>query len=444
MASEIAKVGEEVSVSNWVAEALVAAAKTRSAVKLSQDVLSVIEQAQGVWKRLCFPTPKLEAWKYTNPDVIAKGPFSWRKDDVAAGNVDEVNQLIERARLPGLEGGSFLVFVDGVFAPKISKVATEQGVSVTRLLEGGVGESLIGALGQHNHDEFSALATSLLSDCVIVTVKAGVESKTPIQIVHVTTSNSNGAVFTPRLVVKAEANARVCVVESHIGSEGVRYLSLPMVELTAEQGAFLDYYKVQDESTSAYHVTGLTATQGRDAEARAHIFSFGAALARNNAQTLLNGAGSQATLNGLSLLRGNQHVDNATLIHHIEPHAESREHFKGIYAGSSRGVFSGTITVEKIAQKTNAFQSNQALLLSTDASIESRPQLKIWADDVKCTHGATVGQLDADALFYLRSRGIGIKDAKAFLVRAFAGEVLSSVNLPQLKERLDAVVSERL
>jgi Fe-S cluster assembly protein SufD len=246
------------------------------------------------------------------------------------------------------------------------------------------------------------------------------------------------------LVVKAEANARVCVVESHIGSEGVRYLALPMVELTAEQGAFLDYYKVQDESTSAYHVTGLTATQSRDAEARAHIFSFGAALARNNAQTLLNGAGSQATLNGLSLLRGNQHVDNATLIHHIEPHAESREHFKGIYAGSSRGVFSGTITVEKIAQKTNAFQSNQALLLSTDASIESRPQLKIWADDVKCTHGATVGQLDADALFYLRSRGIGIKDAKAFLVRAFAGEVLSSVNLPQLKERLDAVVSERL
>jgi Fe-S cluster assembly protein SufD len=159
---------------------------------------------------------------------------------------------------------------------------------------------------------------------------------------------------------------------------------------------------------------------------------------------LLRGANSQSLLNGLSLLSGTQHVDNTTLIHHIEPSAESREHFKGIYAGESRGVFSGTITVEKIAQKTNAFQSNQALLLSSDASIESRPQLKIWADDVKCTHGATVGQLDADALFYLRSRGIGEDAAKAFLVHAFASEVLSSVAVAPVKEYVEGIISSRL
>jgi Fe-S cluster assembly protein SufD len=234
------------------------------------------------------------------------------------------------------------------------------------------------------------------------------------------------------------------VVESHVGAAGIRYLSLPIVELAAGAGACVDYYKIQVESQQAFHVAGLTALQGRDAQIKVHMFSFGGALVRNNAQTLLNGSGAHAVLNGLSVLAGSQHVDNATLIHHIEPHGESREHFKGIYRDASKGVFSGTITVEKIAQKTNAFQSNQALLLSSDASIESRPQLKIWADDVKCTHGATVGQLDADALFYLRSRGVGEQEAKAFLVHAFASEVLSSVDAIPVKEYVEKLITEKL
>jgi Fe-S cluster assembly protein SufD len=217
-----------------------------------------------------------------------------------------------------------------------------------------------------------------------------------------------------------------------------------MAELVAEPGAFIDYYKMQVESEDAFHVAGVTASQARNSEIRTHLFEFGGALVRNNAQVLLKGSGAQAVLNGLSLLRDSQHIDNATLIHHIEPHAESREHFKGIYGGSSKGVFSGTITVDKIAQKTNAFQSNQALLLSTDASIESRPQLKIWADDVKCTHGATIGQLDADALFYLRSRGIGRQEAQAFLVHAFASEVLLSVNVASLKQHVEEIISQKL
>jgi Fe-S cluster assembly protein SufD len=188
-------------------------------------------------------------------------------------------------------------------------------------------------------------------------------------------------------------------------------------------------------------VSTTTVDQGRDATVRTHIFSFGGALVRNNAQVALKGSASNAVLNGLSVLSGSQHVDNTTLIHHIEPSAESREHFKGIYADESRGVFSGTITVEKIAQKTNAFQSNQALLLSPSASIETRPQLKIWADDVKCTHGATVGQLDADALFYLRSRGIDRDIARNFLIHAFASEVLTSVENVKVREYVEGVLS---
>jgi Fe-S cluster assembly protein SufD len=159
---------------------------------------------------------------------------------------------------------------------------------------------------------------------------------------------------------------------------------------------------------------------------------------------LLKGSGAMSVLNGLSVLSGTQHVDNTTLIHHIEPTIESREHFKGIYADESRGVFSGTITVDQLAQKTNAFQSNQALLLSPSASIETRPQLMIWADDVKCTHGATVGQLDDDAMFYLRSRGVGREEARGFLIHAFASEVLTSCKVEPLRQYVEAAISKKL
>ena len=185
-------------------------------------------------------------------------------------------------------------------------------------------------------------------------------------------------------------------------------------------------------------------SQGRSGNVSIHLFSFGGALVRNNVSTLLKGSGAQSVLNGLSVLNGSQHVDNATVIHHQEPSIESRELFKGIYADSSRGVFSGTIIVDQIAQKTNAFQSNQSLLLSVDSSIETRPQLKIWADDVKCTHGATVGQLNEEAMFYLRSRGISKEEARNFLIHAFASEVLTSVKLKPLREFVEARITEKL
>ena len=275
-------------------------------------------------------------------------------------------------------------------------------------------------------------------------MKKGHVVEAPIHIVHVTTAASEGRVATPRLRIDAEQEAQVTVVESHVGAQGVRYLSLPVGEIVAASGSIVDYYRLQLESEAAHHVSGLSVEQHKDSVARAHIFSFGGALVRNNAHMVLNGAGAQSVINGLSLLSGSQHVDNTTTIHHREPNTESREHFKGIYAKDSRGVFSGTIVVDKIAQKTNAFQSNQALLLSSNASIDSRPQLKIWADDVKCTHGATVGQLDAEAMFYLQSRGISKEDARAFLVHAFASEVLTSVQCAPVKEYVEAAISERL
>jgi Fe-S cluster assembly protein SufD len=432
--------GSTAAGSGWVEVALQEAKQRQSGLR--PELQARVEEARQVWSKLLFPTPKLESWKYTNPEPIAQGPFSLGKvsDSKAA------EALLTKASVPGLAESSRLVFVDGVFSDALSTMGSVAGLEITRIAHSTTSSASanVGWLGLHRDEPFAALATALLSDGVCISIARGCVASAPIHIVHLSTKASEGCVSAPRLLIEAAESSQLSVVESHCGAEGVRYLSLPIAEIRAEANAKVDYYKIQNESTSAFHVSGVTVEQHRDAEARTHIFSFGGALVRNNAQVLLKGSNSQAVLNGLSLLSGKQHVDNATLIHHIEPSAESREHFKGIYAGESRGVFSGTITVEKIAQKTNAFQSNQALLLSSDAGIESRPQLKIWADDVKCTHGATVGQLDADAMFYLQSRGISKEAAKAFLVHAFASEVLSSVQLHPVKEYVEGLISERL
>ncbi len=439
--------GEGEARSAWVEQVLHEAHRRQNEGKLPASIAAVINEARVTWGKVLFPTSKLEAWKYTNPAPIAEGPFDLPK----SGAEKSVADLLKHASIPGLEESSRIVFVDGAFSGELSSIVHTKGLHVERITSGAQsgdaqssGANGVGALGLHRDDPFAALATALFSDVVCLTVARGVVVERPVHIVHIASPRSNGAALTPRLYLKADEGSQVTIVESFVGAENVRYLSLPVCEVVAEANAHVDYYRIQRESAASYHVSNSAVEQHRDAEVRTHIFSFGGALVRNNAQVRLMGANSQAVLNGLSLLTGAQHVDNSTLIHHIEPSAESREHFKGIYAEQSRGVFSGTITVEKAAQKTNAFQSNQALLLSSEASIESRPQLKIWADDVKCTHGATVGQLDPNALFYLQSRGISKDQAKAFLVHAFASEVLSSVRSAPVKAYVEEIISARL
>jgi Fe-S cluster assembly protein SufD len=426
-----------VSTGSWAERALQAAEDRQSHLK-SASLTKLVAEARGVWSKLSFPSQKLEDWKYTNPDSIAQGPY----DFGCGGDISTTaRELLDRARVSSLGACCEVVFVDGAYSAELSRIEPTTGVSVARATET---TASIGSLGLHKEESFAALATALFSDCVSVTVKRGSVVEAPIHVVHVATGASAGRVSTPRLRIDAEEASQVTVVESHIGAQGIRYLSLPIGEIVAASGSIVDYYRIQLESEAASIVSGLSVEQHKDSVVRAHIFSFGGALVRNNAHMVLNGAGARSVINGLSLLSDSQHVDNTTTIHHREPNTESREHFKGIYAKESRGVFSGTIVVDKIAQKTNAFQSNQALLLSSNASIDSRPQLKIWADDVKCTHGATVGQLDADAMFYLRSRGISKSDARAFLVHAFASEVLTSVQRAPVKDYVERVISERL
>lgn len=423
---------------HWVTSALAEAKKRQVGVSPSKRLAALISEGEEIWNKVLFPSPAMEAWKYTNTDPIAKGSFSLSPRSPGGLTAEALSPAL----IPSLQAYQ-LVFVDGVFVPLLSSKVDAKGVSISRFASGSNGEG-VGSLAPHATDSFAALATALMVDGVSIVVAPKEVISTPIHVVNVSTSLNSGAVVTPRLYIEAGEASQVTVIESHVSVGGERYLSLPVAEIVAADGAIVDYYKIQDEAHSANHVSNTIISQGRSGNVSTHIFSFGGELVRNNISVLLKGSSAFATLNGLSVLKGSQHVDNSTLIHHIEPSIESREHFKGIYADSSRGVFSGTITVDQIAQKTNAFQSNQALLLSPNASIETRPQLKIWADDVKCTHGATVGQLDQEAMFYLRARGIGHEDARNFLIHAFASEVLSSVRVPALKDYVEALITAKL
>jgi Fe-S cluster assembly protein SufD len=423
-----------VATQSWTSSALAEVKKRQGSLG---SLSALIAEAESVFSKVLFPTPRMEAWKYTNTEAIAQGSYA----PVSTESGEVSGDVLKPFFIEGLSAHT-LVFVDGIYAAAHSSKGELAGARIVRLSDGAV--EGIGSLAPHQEDAFAALSTALLTDGVAIVVAKSAVVEKPIHIVHVATSKSTGRVVAPRLFVQAAENSQVTIVESHVTTGGEKYLSLPVAEIVAADNAIVDYYKYQQEAVSANHVSNTIVSQGRSGNVSTHIFSFGGALVRNNVTANLKGSGANAVLNGLSVLSGTQHVDNTTEIHHIEPSIESREHFKGIYADASRGVFSGTITVDQIAQKTNAFQSNQALLLSPNASIETRPQLKIWADDVKCTHGATVGQLDQDAMFYLRSRGIGREEARNFLIHAFASEVLSTVKVPALKEYVEAAITEKL
>ncbi len=419
---------------SWVESALVRAEEAQAKLTLSVDVKARIAEARKVWSTLLFPSSTLEEWKYTNTDSIRQGFFE--VSGIAASDMEEAKEILQGVSLG--EDCVPVVFVDGVYSEELSAKEFEQGVTLTRGVKDGL--TRVGSLEKHKTEAFAALSLALLTDGVEIAIGRGVATSKPISIVYVTTSRGANSVASPRVYVSAEESSQSCIVEMHVGAEGVSYLSLPALEIEAKGNAQVDHYRIQLESTKAYQVSNAVISQQESSTVRTHVFSFGSLLARNHVDFHLEGSNSFGLVNGLSVLAGKQHVDNATVIHHRAPSAESSEHFKGVYDDESRGVFSGTIIVDQIAQKTNAFQSNQSLLLSSNASIETKPQLKIWADDVKCSHGATVGQLDKEAMFYLQSRGISREDARAFLIHAFASEVVTSVTNQQVRDFVEGQI----
>ncbi len=378
---------------------------------------------------------------------IARGEFH-----LADGSSGATTEELSPWRIDS--AGTHLVFVDG-------RLSTEQS-DLEDLPEGTILTGLSRALEEHpdlvgehlaRHADFRehafvALNTGYMAEGAFLYLPKGAIVETPIHILHystgVTDSEDRPAMIFPRnLVVLAEAS-QATVVETYASPEGAKYFNCPVTEIVCDRNAVLDHYKMQQESTAAFHMATFQLHQERDSSYALHSLSLGGALVRNDVNTKLDGEGCESILNGFYMVRGQQFVDHHMRVVHAAPHCHSFELFKGILEERSRAVFNGLIHVHPGAQKTDAKQSSQNLLLSDEALVNSNPQLLIFADDVKCTHGSTVGQLDDDAVFYLRSRGIGQEASRSLLIWAFASDIVSRIKVPELRQDLEEFLFTRL
>lgn len=404
------------------------------------------------FRTLGIPTPKVESWKYTNLSVLSRSRF--QKPSARPSN-ERVAQAIAHlisAKLAHLH----LVFVDGVHVPELSHTALKDaslslysfrqifgtGDSGARDLLEKV-ESNLATVAELGDNSLVALNTAQFGDGQMIVIGKDNQVYNPIQLIFVN-SAEEGSVSHNRVLVLAEPGSQSTIVETHIGLSNGKSFNTTVCEYILDSHAAVDHYKVQIEGSETIHFGHTAARVGAGAIFRSHSFNFGGKIVRNEIFPLLDAPDIECVMNGLSVVDGTQHVDNTTVLDHAKPHCHSHELFKGVYAGKSTGAFSGTIIVRQDAQKTNAIQANNSLLLSEESSVDSRPQLKIWADDVKCTHGATVGQLDEEALFYIRSRGVPFHEAKSMLVRAFASDVISGVKPENLKHYLQNLLSQKL
>ena len=383
-----------------------------------------------------FPTTQDEEWAFTNIAPLTRNNFELAESTTVPAAVEDYRY--------GLKG---LVFVDGHFAGAHSDLNGLPNDVFIERLSIAAGTIIVAALGRAASTEgeaFTALNTAFWQDGAIIHITSGVVVEQPIHLLFVSTGQRAHVVSHPRVLVVAGPNSQATVVESYIGLGAGPYLTNSVSELFLGHDAVLDHYRVQRESAAAFHIAATHVYEERAAQFRSTSINLGGRLTRHHVHTALAGEGVDSTLNGLYIADGGQHVDNHTLIEHAEPNCQSHEFYKGILSGRATGVFRGKIHVHQAAQKTDAYQANQNLLLSATAQINTKPQLEIYADDVKCSHGATIGQLDADALFYLRSRGMGHREAVRVLTRAFAGEVLDRVRIPVLKDSLNQLVDRRL
>jgi Fe-S cluster assembly protein SufD len=390
-----------------------------------------------------LPTQRDEDWKYTSVAAVAKRPFAV----LPAGSASD---LVTAREIEALRFGGnphhLLVFVDGRYAPTLSAIGDLPG-GVTL---GGFAEALDRApamleplLGDDRHHTiFAVLNTAFMADGLYLHLPRGTPLAEPIHALFISTAND--AVAHPRNVIVAEEGTQACIVEHYAGLNDAGYLTNAVTQIFAAGNAAIAHYKLQQETPRALHVAGIHAAQNRASRLESHSVALGAVLARNDITTSFDAEGCEATLNGLYLVGGRQHVDHHTRIDHAQPHGTSREYYKGILDGASRGVFNGKVIVHPGAQRTDAHLANHNLLLSKAAEVDTKPQLEIDADDVKCTHGATVGQLDDAQMFYLRSRGVDEAMARSLLTFAFAHDVIERIRIAPLRVRLEQVLFAKL
>ncbi|MHC4493105.1 MAG: Fe-S cluster assembly protein SufD [Planctomycetota bacterium] len=393
-------------------------------------------EARDRFAELGFPTTKLEDWRYTNVAPIA------RTDWVEAVGGDVTRADIEHLSFP-VFACSLFVFVNGHFAADLSTHgAAAGGVEVRSLADAP--DPRLGTLADIKRSAFTAWNTAQFADGAEMRIPSGVDLSQPIHLVFLSEPGAAPSVAHPRVLILAEEGSRASVIEDYVSFGDGTFFTNAVTEIEVGANAELEYVRFQREDPSGYHVSAVYTRQERDSRLAAHSIVFGGALVRNDVSALLVGEGADCTLNGLFLGTDRRHVDNHTLIDHAVPHTTSRELYKGVLAGRSRGIFHGRIVVRPDAQKTDARQASKNLLLSEGAELDTKPQLEIHADDVKCSHGSTIGQLDEGALFYLRSRGIDEANARRLLTRAFASEVTDALRFDPLRERVQDQLVELL
>jgi Fe-S cluster assembly protein SufD len=392
---------------------------------------------------LGFPTTRNEDWHYTSASPIADHDFV-----LLAARSGDVQKAELAPFLFGATDWHTMVFVNGRYARELSSVGElPKGVTVLDLATAWTKEpALVGQIGSvagFENSAFTALNTAFMHDGAVVRIAPNVEVTRPIHLLFVADATAAKGMMHPRNLVLVGRHAKATVIESYVSTSDATYFCNAVTEVSVGDGATLQHYKMQREGARALHVGTIETTQARDSHYISFSLATGAALSRTNIYTTLAGEGCGATLNGLYMLDGEQHCDHQTMIVHAQPNCFSREVYKGVLDGRSHGVFNGKVYVHPIAQKTDGKQTNNTLLLSDTAQIDTKPQLEIFADDVKCTHGATVGQIDQLALFYLKSRGIDHALARRLLTYAFAADVLEKIDVPEIREGLEQMSLER-
>lgn len=390
-----------------------------------------------------FPTKKEEAWKYTSLNSLLKAEYSiFPKQE----NTIELKD-VKKYFLHEIDTYK-VVFIDGVYNSFLSETTHDKldvcllSSALNKAKYKPVIEAYFNKVAKD--DSLTSLNTAFAKEGAYIRIPKHKEVEKPIEIINFSTGNEGAVLLQPRNLIVVEENAHVQIIERHQSLSNNAVFTNSVTEIFAEKRAYVDYYKIQNDGPSASLIDHTYLSQDRDSNCNVHTFAFGGKIIRNNLNFYQNGEHCNSTLKGVTILENKQHVDHNTLVHHIAPNCESHQDYKGIFGDASTGVFNGKIVVEKDAQKTDAFQQNNNILIDDKATINAKPQLEIFADDVKCSHGCTIGQLDKDALFYLRSRGIAKKEAQALLMYAFANTVLESVKIPELKVRINKLIAKKI
>ncbi|MCG3178136.1 MAG: FeS cluster assembly protein SufD [Phycisphaerae bacterium] len=398
------------------------------------------------FRRVGFPTLRDEDWRFTNVKPIAQTPFVLPEPPAGKLGADALQPLL----IAGLQPAARLVFVDGCYSTELSDTsALPVGVSVQSVAQAldadpATIQSHMGLAAEAESDPFIALNAAFLEDGAFVRFADNTTLKRPIVLLSVATRRAQAAMTHPRNLIVVGRSCEATVIEHYASAGGEVYLTNAVTELVVGDNSTVHHYVLELESEQAFNLQTLKIRQGRDTTVNSHTALLGGAIVRNNVHPIMDGENGHCLLNGLYVPRGRQHMDSFMFVEHARPHCDSRQFYKGILADRAGAVFSGRIKVHPGAQKTDAKQTNQNLLLSGEATVDTKPQLEIYADDVKCTHGATVGELDEQAMYYLQARGISADAARAMLTYAFAAESLERMNVPAIGELVGRELLSRL